>query len=137
MAQIDDYRLLLSARKYNAGDAYIEYWFSHKIRKLTFDISYYSYSDVLSRNDSTLSLWSLNYDQNNDSFYWLYLIDFISEGISASPSNPSRFELSFVENEPLGFLFSTTAPATGNIDLGRVCLQNITIVHDVLAHDIF
>lgn len=136
-AYIDNSYITLSARKANAGEAYFEYWLSHKIRKVTFDISYYSYSDVLSHNDSTAVFWALKYSQNGNYFYWESVVDLINENISSNPSNPTRLVFSFLDEEIYGFNFSTTAPATGNYDSGRICIQNITIVHSTSSHNQF
>ena len=137
VAYIENSFISLSARKANEGEAYIEYWFSHRVRKISFDISYYSYSDVLSNNNSTAVLWVLKYDTNSNSFYWHSCLDLINENISNSTNSPTRFDLNFIDEEIYGIQFETTAPATGSYDSGRVCIQNITIIRNPAAHNMF
>lgn len=130
-------RVTLSARKNGEGSAYLEYWFTKRIRKLEYDIAFYDNQDVLSSNNSRVELWVAVLDDSGN-FDWEYKDNLIERNINVGISNPTRLKYYFSNEEIYGIKILVYAPATGTIDGGRLCIgfmtiQNYTSEHGMLG----
>ena len=125
----------LSARKNGEGEAYAKYWMTKKIRRVEFNICFYSASESLSRYDSNLKFWAIRY-RNEDGGYFYYdrIEDLLQHGISSNRYAPTHLMYNFMGDDVFGIRFTVEAPATGNYDSGRVLIGNISIERSVNAH---
>ena len=135
VAFVDNNYIVLSARKSGEGYAVMQYWMTKSMRRLEFDLSFYSSSDILSNNNSSIALWIVKRIDNN--FYFIYCEDLLEAGISYNRYLPTRFSYHFSDEPIYGFKIEVYAPATGNVDGGRVCIGFASFEHSTSAHNYF
>ena len=136
-ALLSNQYISLSARRSGEGNAFIEYWMTKKIRYVRLFVSFYSASEALSYNNSTVDLSVIKYSEADDEFYYEPLEDLLDIGISTDRNNQTKLEYYFVGDDVYGFSFSINAPATGNTDSGRFLIGDITIERSTEAHGLY
>ena len=125
----------LSARKNGEGEAYAKYWVTKKIRRVEFNICFYSANESLSRYDSNVKFWAIRY-RNEDGGYFYYdrIEDLLLHGISSNRYDPTHLIYNFIGDDVFGIRITVESPATGNYDSGRVLIGSINIERSVNAH---
>lgn len=117
--------VILSPRRENAGEAYLE---------LTFDrrVYYFGYSALW---------WSAKEDAISADIYvrdttgkWIESIDLMSMGLPEGGVNPRR-ELLFFSSGITGVRFEATAAASGDRNKGRLCIDDLLFSTSSAAYD--
>lgn len=120
--------IVLSAKRENAGLAYLEYGFNHYVKGITIDISFWSSAELIYSYNSTIELQYML-----DNYHWVTLYDFYDSHprISTIRQYPTRFFFPFPA-ETKDFRFIVTAPATGaDVNKGRIVIGNLNVFLDV------
>lgn len=112
----------LSPRRANAGVAYLEFVFEVPIYKIEVNISFWSSNENTNTNNATGYIQYLN-----SNGYFKNVIDLYNDlTLSRDRTNQDYLYLAFPE-ETNAFRFYTTAEATGNSNLGRISIGELTI----------
>lgn len=122
---IEEEYINLSPKRKNAGEAYLEYRFSKKIRMFSINLSYWQIKDKLSGLNSTAILEAFNDDG------YVFKKDLLQANLSTDRKHQDYFEFSFIGKEITGFRISMTAPAIGDRNLGRISIGDITFIHEL------
>ena len=121
----------LSAKRENMGRAAIRYFMNKKIRRLRFCMAFFSYNDILTSLDSTIDLYILKYSETSGILYFAPYDDLLGHDISWNRNVATEFKYDFTGDEIYGFSIVVNAPATGNVDSGKVLIGNVTIQRSV------
>ena len=130
-----DGSISLSAKKNGEGQAYATYWMTKQIRRVRFNICFYSYNDALSRSDSNVKFWVIRRSNEEGGYFYNQRVeDLLQINISKNRYYPTELEYNFIGDDVYGFKFTVEAPATGTSDSGRVLIGTISIERSVNAH---
>jgi len=122
---IEEEYINVSAKREGAGEAYIEYYFSKKVRSFEINLSYWQIKDVLSNLNSEAVLEV--YRNNN----WIFVEDLIAANLSTDRTKQDAFTYSYIGQEINGLRIKSTAPAIGSRNLGRISIGNLTLIHQI------
>ena len=64
-------------------------------------------------------------------YYWEHSLDLIDANLTTDRYNQDLFSFNYVGNEVFGFKFYLTSSDTGDRNLGRISIGNITLVHSL------
>lgn len=130
---IEEEYINLSPKRSGAGTAYLEYYFDKAVRKFDMNLSYWQSLDRLSKLNSSADFYVLKHhvDESSDYYYWEHSLDLIDANLTTDRYNQDSFSFNYVGNEVFGFKFYLTSPATGDRNLGRISIGNITLVHSL------
>lgn len=128
---IENEYINLSPKRQNAGDAYLEYWFSKPVRTFDLNLSYWQIKDVLSPLNST-AYFSVLFKNDDGNYYWVQTTDLLNDiSLTTDRYNQDNYQYSYIENEIYGFRFVMQAPATGNSNSGRLSIGNINLIREL------
>lgn len=112
----------LSAKRENAGHAYLELVFDRKITYLAFGVTLWRPYELLLTADDTAVVETLNASNQ-----WVELIDLLDERVlPSSRKDIVRFDVSNI----YGIRFDVTSTPSGGSNKGRLCVDNITFTDD-------
>lgn len=125
-----DWFLTMSAKRENAGEAYMEFTFVKKIYGINIDLSLWSSLEGISSNNASVTL------EIRVNGVWTTVHEFLSDSSFSKtrhlPSNhififEDETEIEFVTN----FRFRVVAPATGtSANHGRVVISNMFLLYE-------
>lgn len=117
---IENQFLVLSAKRANAGTAYLEFDLDKKIKKLEFTASLWSGKEGLSDAD----IFRIEYKSGGQ---WKSHVDFSISSLSTLKTNQFKYEVLF-PNDVTSFRFYVyTSNPVGDRNKGRVVLDNINL----------
>jgi len=122
---IEEEYVNLSPKRQSAGEAYFELNFSKYVRKFSINLSYWQIKDVLSSLDSTAVL---EIKQNGE---WKFEEDLLSLNLSTDRTKQDEFIFTYIGEEIEGITIRMTAPASGDRNLGRISIGNLTLLHQI------
>lgn len=122
---IEEEYINLSPKRRDAGEAYLELNFSKSVRKFSINLSYWQTKDVLSSLNSTAVL---EVKRNGN---WQFEEDLLSLNLSTDRTKQDEFIYSYIGEEINGIAIRMTAPATGDRNLGRISIGNLTLIHQM------
>ena len=130
---IEEEYINLSPKRSGAGAAYLEYYFDKAVRKFDMNLSYWQVLDRLSKLNFSADFYVLKHrvDESGGYYYWEHSLDLIDVNLTTDRYNQDSFSFNYVGNEVFGFKFYLTSPATGDRNLGRISIGNITLVHSL------
>ena len=119
---IQEQYINLSAKRANAGHAYLELVFDRKITYLAFGVTLWRQYELLLTADDTAVVEILNASNQ-----WVELIDLLDEHVlPSSRKDIVRFDVSNI----YGIRFDVTSTPSGGNNKGRLCVDNITFTDD-------
>ncbi len=128
---IENEYINLSPKRENAGDAFLEYWFSKPVRSFDLNLSYWQIKDVLSPLNST-AYFSVLYKNDDGNYYWVHATDLLNDiSLTTDRYNQNNYQYSYIKNEIYGFRFVMQAPATGSSNSGRLSIGNINLIREL------
>ena len=122
---IEEEYVNVSPKREGAGEAYLECFFSYKVRHFSINLSYWQILDKLSKENSTAVLEMYN---GND---WNFAMDLIDANLSTDRTHQDVFSFSFIGKEIYAFRIRVAAPTIGNRNLGRISIGNINLIHEI------
>lgn len=122
---IEEEYVNVSPKREGAGEAYLECFFSDRVRHFSINLSYWQILDKLSKDNSTAVLETYNGKE------WSFAMDLIYANLSTDRTHQEEFSFSFIGKEIYAFRIRATAPATGDRNLGRISIGNINLIHEM------
>lgn len=114
--------IVLSARRAGAGTAYLTYSFDNYVYRINVDLTMWSSSESISKNDATAYL---QYKKANGQ--WVTIMDLLNDiTLSTDRTNPNTYSIVFPEGIK-EFRFYTTANSIGDRNKGRICIGDMKI----------
>lgn len=121
-AGIVDNKLVLSAKRKNAGLAYIEYYFDYNINRVNYDLSLWS------ENESLILNSSIRFEAQDNRGNWITMREFDAKLMSKNKELPINYysEITF-PSKAFRFIVETNEVQNEN-NRGRVVIGNIDIL---------
>ena len=131
ITQLGSWYLTMSAKRENAGEAFMEFSFPMPIYGINIDLSLWSSLEGITANNSSVTLEVFNNGQ------WTTVYEFLSDPtFSKSKMLPSNH--TFIFNDEVGiqsvslFRLRVVAPATGSSsNLGRVVISDMFLLYGI------
>lgn len=124
---IENSYVILSPKRENAGLAYLELTFDQPVYSYMFGITLWSNNEGL--NSSTCTAVVEVMDENGNWTVDLDLFNDLPNGFSVRTQQVDRYEVAHSEGI-YGIRFVMTAPATGDRNKGRLCIDDIILNTD-------
>lgn len=124
---IENQYINLSANRLNAGTAYLEYYFSQKVGRIDFDMSFWSDSEGL-RNATGTAV--VQYKKSNGT--WVTVLDLLNDvTLKTSRLLQDTFTIVFPEAVTSFRFYSTFYnPQNASQNKGRICLGDLSVYFD-------
>lgn len=117
----------VSPKKYYYGSAYLMVFFGQEVTDFYINLSYWQVLDVLNPQDSSAIIRFADEDgswENN----FLPVVDLLTLNLPTDRTNQMTLHYTFSSSNPItGFWLDTQAPATGDRNLGRIAIGDITV----------
>lgn len=124
---IEDSYVILSPKRENAGEAYLEMQFNKPVYSYMFGITLWSSKEGLSSANCTAIVEVM--DSNGKWHTDMDLFEDLPNGFSIRTQQVDRYE-TVCEKGIYGLKFHMTAPATGDRNKGRLCIDDIVLNTD-------
>lgn len=119
---VEDQYINLSAKRANAGHAFLELRFDRLISYLAFGVTIWKNYELLTTDNDSAIVYVLT--ANN---VWVELIDLLNEHVlPISRRDVARFDVQNV----YGIKFEVYSNPTGNRNKGRLCIDNVSFTDD-------
>lgn len=114
----------LSPYRNDAGEAFLELYFTCNIRRFDINLSYWQIKDKLPNMTANLEVMRGG--------NWYHQTDLINDiSLSTDRTKQDTFSYSYIGEEIQGIRIKMTSPAIGDRNLGRISIGNITLVHSI------
>ncbi len=118
---IENQYLVLSAKRENAGSAYLAFDLDKKIKKLEFTASLWSGKEGLSDAD----IFRIEYKDGN---YWIPHVEYKISELSRLKTNQYKYMVLFPKNITSFRFYVYTSNPSGDRNKGRIVLDNINLI---------
>lgn len=117
---IEEERINLSAKRYNAGEAYLEYKFEKKIHKFTIELSLWSSNEGFTPFDTAY----IQYKNNKGE--WINIFDILDKdnGVPTDRTDPEKYTFYFLEGVNEIRIISKTIETQSERNKGRIAIKN-------------
>lgn len=127
---IEEEYIVLSPRRLDAGQAYLEYTFNDSIREIDVELTLWSTSEYLTLETSEALI---QYKDQNGA--WVTCLDLLNDiSLSTDRTKPDNYRIVFPE-DIYSFRFYITSSAYGDRNKGRVCIGNMSFYINYEVHE--
>lgn len=118
---IENSYVVLSPRRKNAGNSYLELYFNKPIYAFMYGISLWSYNEELISGLCSAVVEVLNSERN-----WILNRNLLNDSSNPLTTKSTNYQSTYSDGI-YGLRFVATAPALGDRNKGRICLNDIIL----------